>query len=376
MQALKRLRVSIVTQLQSWRHSFIKWWNSAPANQPTIFHSARLKLTGFYLAVLLVFSLSLTITIRAIAEYQFVNEGTHEQGIVRRLLSDQFSVPPQPISAFKHYQNDEDTVVHRRLNEYLIIINLGALILGGWLSYWYAGRTLKPIEEAHEEQARFAADASHELRTPLANMKLENEVFLRQRHFSDTEARNLISSNLEEVQRLENLARNLLMLTTYEHQALYLEPLNIKTVVETAVNQLDKIAAAKKIKIQSTVKGNRVQGNFDSLVQLVGIVLDNALKYGPPKSRVYINSDKIGQALLLTIRDEGPGIAPDDLPHIFDRLYRGDKARSSRVGGFGLGLSLAQEIVRANHGEIEATNYPSGGAQLTITLHIATNSKK
>lgn len=373
MDSIKRTLSSLQNQLHSWWQATLDWLNDTSEQQPTIFRSARLKLTGFYLAVLLAFCLTLTTSVRVLAVHAYDNAGFDERGIVRRLMFDQYSVPPQSPTMFNQYQSHQDDTVHRRLNEDLVIVNVAALLLGGWLSYWYAGRTLRPIEEAHENQARFASDASHELRTPLANLRVENEVFLRQKDFTKTEAKELIESNLEEVQRLESLASNLLALTQYGRATLHLSSVSVSAITEAATNQMDKLAKARQVIIHTDVQDSTVLGNFDSLVQLVAIVLDNALKYGPNKSNVYVQGSKQSSSYTLSVHDEGPGIAPHDLSHIFDRLYRGDKARSSKVGGYGLGLSLAQEIIRANHGSIEAINYPGGGAMFTITLNLASH---
>jgi two-component system sensor histidine kinase CiaH len=345
-----------------------RWWDGMDPKQPTIFHSARVKLTFFYLGVLLVFSLALTLGTRALAERQYANASMGERGIVRRMLFNFYSVPPKPPNDFNQYQNTQDDAVKRHLNEDVIIINLAALALGGWLSYWYAGRTLKPIEAAHAAQTRFAADASHELRTPLASLKVENEVFLRQKSFDKKEARELIESNLEEVQRLESLAGSLLALTQYgSATTLQLGPVNVSAIVEAAIARTAPIAATKDVHIDSELAAATVIGDFDSLVQLSVIILDNAIKYGPKHGHVYISGAKRSNRYHLAIRDDGPGIVAVDLPHIFERLYRGDKSRTAKVGGYGLGLSLAKEIATMNRASVEASNHTSG-AVFTISL--------
>jgi signal transduction histidine kinase len=358
---------------QKCRHAWSavrRWWQGTDPKQPTIFHSARLKLTFFYLAVLVCFGLTLTLSLRflALREYNHANIG--ERGIVQRLLFNQYSVPPQQPTMFNQYQVNQDHVVHRQLNDDIILINFAVLVLGGLLSYWYAGRALKPIEDAHQAQARFAADASHELRTPLASLRVENEVFLRQKNFTHDQAKELIASNLDEVQRLDALAGSLLALTQYEHVSLHLGTVKIAKLVDTAVQQMGIASSQKHVAIETHIEPVSVLGDAESLVQLITIVLDNAVKYGPEKSAVHINGNRQNNNYFLSVRDEGPGIAPADLPHIFERLYRGDKARGSKIGGYGLGLSLAQEIVYANRASIKAWNHPEGGAVFTITLNI------
>jgi two-component system, OmpR family, sensor histidine kinase CiaH len=336
-----------------------------------MFKSARVKLTLFYLIILALFSLIATSTIRVLAEREYLHSNMVQRGEVRQLIFHGFGVTGRPEDAYIDLQEDQAAWVRQRLNEDMLMINVAALAISGVMSWWFAGRTLKPIEEAHLAQARFASDASHELRTPLTNMRLENEVFLRQKHFSETDAREQIESNLEEVQRLESLSGNLLALTQYGQTPLNLQPLAIKDVVKEAVKVAEKVAEPKKAKFENKVEQMVVIGHRDSLVQLVDILLDNAVKYGPQKGTVTIGGRKDDGHYLLWVQDEGPGIDDNDLPHIFDRLYRGDKARTG-ASGFGLGLSLAQAIAKANGAELQAQKLPDKkGACFLLRLPLA-----
>jgi len=341
-----------------------------------MFHSARLKLTGFYLAILLCFSLTLSIGIRELAWHEYKSSSDAQRDAVRVLEKNSFGVPeafilpPKPYNDFTAVQQDEDSLVSQHLNQDLIMLNLAALVIGGLLSYWYAGRTLKPIFEAHDAQKRFAADASHELRTPLANMQIENEVFLRQRSFTEQEARELIASNLEEVQRLENLAGNLLSLTQYENTSLELTAVPIDTLLKDVLAHNAKALKGRKVKVDQDVTGADVLGHRESLERLVTIVIDNAIKYGPEGGTIFIKGKKANGRYALSVRDEGPGVAANDLPHIFDRLYRGDKARTTKADGYGLGLALAKQIAIANQASIEAGNAKPHGAVFTIDLSL------
>jgi two-component system sensor histidine kinase CiaH len=334
-----------------------------------MFRSARVKLTLFYLAALLAFSLSVTGTIRVLAEREYDRSNDAQRSEVRQLIPGKFWLEGKP-QAFYDAQDYQAALVRQHLNQELIMINIFALVIGGFLSYWFAGRTLQPIQEAHEAQARFASDASHELRTPLTNMQLENEVFLRQKDFTKDEAREQLKSNLEEVQRLEQLSTSLLALTRYGQASLTLKPLAMKNVVTQAVASVGKAAKTAGHHVQFNMEkvGGSAVGDHDSLVQLVSIMLDNAVKYGPKNGTVTVQGKPDNGSYVLRISDEGPGIAEHDLPFIFDRLYRGDKARSSQTGGYGLGLALAKEIAAANHATIEAGNGPKGGAIFEVCL--------
>lgn len=339
----------------------------------SMFKSARLQLTLFYLAVLLGFSLVVTTTIRVLAEREYLQSNMVQRGELHEIVvrwSD-WAVGRPDSSSFIDAQEAQADLVRQRLNQELFLINLAALVLGGLLSYWFAGRTLRPIEEAHEAQARFAADASHELRTPLTNLQLENEVFLRQKHFTEQEARDLINSNLEEVQRLEGLSSNLLALTQYGQTPLPLKPVPIKRIVDEAVKSSQKLAEARGVTITAELMPRTILGHPESLAQLMSILLDNALKYGPEKGTVTVGGSKQDGGYALWVQDEGPGISETDMPYIFDRLYRGDKARSSKAGGYGLGLSLARAIAKANNAELTVYNIQPKGARFTLQLPLA-----
>lgn len=341
-----------------------------------MFHSARLKLTAFYLAILLCFSMTLTFGVRLLADHEYDRSNIAQRQEVRALeknafgLPETFLLPDKPINSFAALQQDETGLVHQHLNRDLMLLNVGALIVGGLLSYWYAGRTLKPIFDAHDAQKRFAADASHELRTPLANMQLENEVFLRQKSFTEQEARELITSNLEEVQRLENLAGNLLSLTQYENTSLELTAIPIDALLKDVLAHNAKALNSRKVKVEQNAAGADVFGHRESLERLITIVIDNAIKYGPEGGTIFIKGKKASGRYALSIRDEGPGIAANDLPHIFDRLYRGDKARTTKADGYGLGLALAKQIAIANQASVSAENAKPHGAVFTIDLAV------
>lgn len=333
-----------------------------------MFESARLKLTLFYLAILCVFSLMLTWGLRAMVQAEFNRANDAQRGAVHEIGLQFFTENPPRLSdrRFARIQDAQAQETQDRLNRQTIILNIAVLAIGGVLSYWYAGRALRPLQEIHEKQKRFTADASHELRTPLASLKLENELFLRQKSFADKEVRAQIASNLEEVARLERLTTSLLDLSRYEGTTLAQKKLSIKSLADEAVANAKHAELAKEVTFKTQVAKANVLGDHASLVQLLGILLDNAVKYGPRDGRVEITGAPDDGEYLLTIRDHGAGIAAADLPHIFERMYRGDKARSNTTSGHGIGLSLASQIALANGLQLWADNHPEGGAVFSI----------
>ena len=344
-----------------------------------LFHSARLKLTIFYFAILVVFCLLLTFGVRAFTNHELDRGDVAQRTIAHRIFQQYFdqevAAPPsasgQPFGDqyFANHQAQQADATRQRLNRDFIFIDLSLLAVGAVLSYWYAGRTLKPIEEAHEQQKRFTADASHELRTPLAAMRLENEVFLRQRNFTEGDARELIASNLEEVARLEKLATNLLALNQYEHVAVDHAPVVVGELVAEAIARVRRSPTTAGVSFKQDITPAQIDVNRESLVELLTILLDNAVKYGPKKGTIEITAQMRDAQYEIRVRDHGPGIAEEDLPHIFERMYRGDKARSAKVSGHGIGLSLARQIAEANEATLEVSNALGGGAEFTVTLH-------
>jgi signal transduction histidine kinase len=173
------------------------------------------------------------------------------------------------------------------------------------------------------------------------------------------------------VQRLEGLSANLLALTQYGNAPLNLKQVSMRQIVAEAIRMEEKVAAEKHVTIQNEALPGTILGHRDSLAEAVGILLDNAIKYGSDKGTVIIGGKRDEGHYLLWVQDNGPGIPDADLPHIFERLYRGDKARSSKISGYGLGLSLAKIIVQANNAEIKARNVPTGGAVFMLRLPLA-----
>ncbi len=345
-----------------------------------LFRSARLRLTGFYFAVLVVFCLLLTFGVRTFTNHELSRGDTAQRGVAHRIFQQYLNQgvlnndnedptqSPYGDRYFAHTIANQADETRQDLNRDFFWMDVGLLAVGAVLSYWYAGRTLNPIAEAHEQQKRFTSDASHELRTPLASMKLENEIFLRQKHFTEHDARELIASNLEEVNRLERLAANLLALNQYEHGDVSHAPIAVGDLVKDAIARVKRTKGGAKVKFAQDIVPAKVDVNRESMIELLTILLDNAVKYGPKGGAVEIAGQMIDEQYVVTIRDHGPGILEADLPHVFERMYRGDKARSSKVSGHGIGLSLAKQIAEVNEAVLAAGNASGGGAVFTLTL--------
>ncbi len=244
----------------------------------------------------------------------------------------------------------------------LAALNAGMLVAGVALSYWLARRTLRPIEAALRAQSQFASNVSHELRTPLAAMQLEIENGLRTLPLARP-AKRLLESNLEELAQLTELSKAMLRLAQ-ETENLELRSVWIDEIVSKAMGRVVKSAQAKHVSIVDTTPHTALLAHSDSLLEMLVILLENAITYGPARAKVFVQGTADKKYGYVSIRDEGAGIAPEDVPHLFDRFYRGKSA----TDGHGLGLSIAQTLAARQHGELTAENAPHSGALFTIIL--------
>ncbi|OGK17493.1 hypothetical protein A2774_05615 [Candidatus Roizmanbacteria bacterium RIFCSPHIGHO2_01_FULL_39_12c] len=258
-----------------------------------------------------------------------------------------------------------------RLKLILMIVNSGILIISGGLAYFLAGRTLQPIKEMVDEQNRFIGDASHEFRTPLTSLKTAMEVALRDKNLNLSQAKKLLSENIGEVNKLQSLSDQLLQLAQFEKPDgnFKLENASLAEIIGEAIRKITPLAKQKKISIKRNLQEIEVKARRDSLVDLFVILLDNAIKYSAAKKIIQIKSEKSDKAVLISVKDEGVGISEEDLPHIFDRFYRADSARSKdKTDGYGLGLSIAKKIVDMHKGVIKVKSIAKEGTVFTIQL--------
>lgn len=261
----------------------------------------------------------------------------------------------------------------------IIYFNILVLVATAIVSYLLARRTLRPIERAHEQQKRFTADVSHELRTPLTALKMETEVALLDPAASKQALRQTLESNLEEAERMEGLVNNLLQLASLEANQLRTEfsRTNMREVVEKALGVVAKYADMKQVSVETKLMEAYVDGNRPSLTQLCVILFENAIKYSPPESKITVRMHQVDYILTVEIIDEGMGIPGEALPHVFDRFYRADDARSAQgAHGFGLGLSLAKLIADLHSGEITLTSRAQQGTTAAISLPALRHPKR
>ncbi|MBI4928831.1 MAG: HAMP domain-containing protein [Anaerolineae bacterium] len=227
--------------------------------------------------------------------------------------------------------------------------------------------TLSRLESLFNTQRRFVADVSHELRTPLTVIK--GEVSLM-RKIGEIDIDSLDSIEME-VDRLTRLVGNLLLLAQAESGRLPLDlkPVELDTVLLEVFHQIRTLAGEKVILQINEIDQVAVVGDRDRLKQVLLNLVSNAVQYTPAGGTVTLSLSKTEERARITVSDTGPGIPPNDLPHIFERFYRGEKSRVRTQGtGFGLGLSIAYWIVRNHNGSIDVTSLEGQGTTFIVLL--------
>lgn len=335
-----------------------------------MFTSARLKLTAWYLIIIMLVSVFFSFAL-----YTFLNT---ELSRIERAQQRRVEMRLNPFSPdfFQGYVQPEFSPgvfeeARQRILLTLFLINLGILAFSGAAGYFLAGRTLRPIKEMVDDQNRFVANSSHELRTPLTILKSEIEVYLRGKDHSVKESDELLASNLEEVNNLQTLSDNLIQLAQYEklNSNTSLSSISLEEAISTAGKKLHKAARRKSITMDVDIEDYQVRAEKESLAQLFGILLDNAIKYSPAKSKIRITTRKNDHFVYVNIEDQGIGIDKKDIPHIFERFYRADSSRTRQsIHGYGLGLSIAKKIVDNYNGSISVKSEVGKGTVFTIQL--------
>lgn len=243
----------------------------------------------------------------------------------------------------------------------LMVLLLIMAIIGGGISLlaglFLANRALIPINVSWNKQQQFVADASHELRTPLAILQSQLELLLR--HPGQTiEAESVrIHTVLAEIKRLSRLVTDLLFFARSKSNQLEMNQsqFSLYNLINTTAEQFQPLAEIKKIRLNVLCETDLTfYGDQERIHQLLLIILDNALKFTPENGLIEFRCQKSKKAIKLELEDTGIGISEHDLPHIFDRFFRSDKARTHAQGGTGLGLAIAKRIVEAHHGQIWA----------------------
>ena len=341
-----------------------------------MFTRARLRLTLWYLIIIMIISFIFSALIygllsREIDRFAATQRDTIEQNLLyEQAFSDAELLFLYPSVASITSDAHGATESKNRLAWQLTMINGIILVVSGIAAYVLAGENLKPLREMVDEQNRFIGDASHELRTPLTAIKTAMEVAHRDAHLTVKESRAVFQQSIEEIDRLQLLTNNLLQLAQCKEQ-LQEEPaerVDVRMLAERVAARMQHIAQEKNCTI--VVNGKEVvpiAAKEAAIDQVFMIFIDNAVKYSKKNQSITVTVKKNNRTAIVTFHDIGIGIAPEDLPHIFDRFYRADSARkATNSGGFGLGLPIAQKIVQGYKGTIEVQSSKSNGTIFTL----------
>ncbi len=236
---------------------------------------------------------------------------------------------------------------------------------------------LSRLDSSVRQMTQFTADASHELRAPLALMRTTAEVALR-RERSSAEYRDALNQILAESEQTSELVDALLLLARADgaHQGLSLAAVDVAGVLRESVGQGQKLAAEKQVSVEMEVGEAAIEIAADSraLRRLFLILIDNAVKYTPSGGAVRVAAGVRDGMAAITVQDSGIGISAKDLPHVFDRFWRADKARSRENGGAGLGLAIARSIVERHCGTITADSKLGHGSTFRVLFPLLDRS--
>ena len=224
------------------------------------------------------------------------------------------------------------------------------------------------LQVTENARRRFVSDASHELKTPLAAIRLLTDSILQTDNIDPETTREFVMDIGQEAERLSRITEDLLRLTRLDSGVL--EPptvVDVLPVLEQVMRMMSLIAQEKGVDLTyDAAEGCTVLATKDEIHQVIYNLTDNAVKYSSAGGFVQVSLGAEGSQVVLTVADNGAGIPEADLPRIFERFYRVDKARSRAAGGTGLGLSIVSDTVKKRGGTVTAANRPEGGAVFTV----------
>jgi signal transduction histidine kinase len=234
---------------------------------------------------------------------------------------------------------------------------------------------LARLDAAFAAQRQFVADASHELRNPLAIIRTNVDVALADPRADPEDLRHTIVVVKRASDRMARLVDDLLALARRQEPILEHEPVDLGVAVTEASDDFVVPAAARNIVLDRAIApGVVVTGDRDALKRAVANLLENAVRLAPEGSRIRLATGGEGNQAWIAVADEGPGIAPEDQPHVFDRFWRADKGRSRADGGTGLGLAIVRQIAEGHGGQIRLRSKVGVGSSFVIWLPVAASS--
>jgi heavy metal sensor kinase len=231
-------------------------------------------------------------------------------------------------------------------------------------------RMIRRLDEAYQVTSRFSADASHELRTPLTIMRGELESLLHEGNFQEGQEEE-IGSILEEAERLTQIVEGLLTISRLDagESKMNRDPVDLSSLAESTVEQMAPLGEDKSLTLTCTADaGIMVEANEVRLKQVLVNLLDNAIKYTPDGGKIKVAVSHDGFSAFLEVSDNGIGISPEALPHVFERFYRSEQPEARRESGTGLGLSMVQAIVESHRGKVTVESREGSGSIFRVQM--------
>lgn len=305
----------------------------------------------------------------------------NERGVQTKVMmtSQTVSSPPMPMQTV--YVGKDVTAMYNGLEKAtsaLAALGVIAIIFAAAIGYVLSGGAMQPIREAYERQRQFAADASHELRTPLAVVLASADLLRSDPTITSPFLKQVIEDVRDEVKKMTKLVSDLLTVARTDGKALQLKPvrMDIAAVARQTVRMMRAFAEKKDIAIKEMLPSHmEIYADEQKIRQLILILIDNAVKYTLDHGHIMVSIVLSENGRIhLSVADSGIGIAAEDQGRIFDRFYRVDKARSRCMGGNGLGLAIAREIVEAHHGTITLESEVGKGTIFHVYLKTRTKN--
>lgn len=224
------------------------------------------------------------------------------------------------------------------------------------------------LRDTEELRRRFVSDASHELKTPLASIRLLSDSIITSENMNIDTMREFVADIGNEAERLQRTTEKLLSLSKLDSGIGFVrEKIDLKHIAEKTLNLLSPLAKENHVTISTELQRNCfVYGNEDLLYRIIFNLAENGIKYNLPGGLVRILLFRDGENVMLIVEDTGIGIPDEDIPHIFSRFYRVDKARSRDAGGSGLGLSIVYDAVRLHSGNVNFEKRENGGSRFIV----------
>lgn len=263
---------------------------------------------------------------------------------------------------------DQDRVLGRLLVGLGVLGGASSVVLGG-ASWWLAGRTLLPTQRAWERQQTFVANASHELRAPLTLIRASAEM-VRRRLPEDDDQRPLIDDILSECDHMSSLVNDLLLLSRLDSAQLKLErkPIDLAELLADVQRQIGRLADERGVALTTAGANGVIWGDPTRMRQTLIILLDNALRHTPPGGSVHLEARPSRTQIEISVADTGSGIAPEYLPHVFERFYRVPGDRQDQREGAGLGLAIAKALVEGQGGVIRLDSKLGFGTRVMLAM--------